>query len=503
MKLVVAMVQHETNTFSPIETPLSAFHEPFGHRDLLSGDDAIAAWGGTDTAFGGLLTCAREAGAVIAVPLCAIAEPSAPISSAVFDRLCEPICKAVEQGCDAVFLDLHGAMVVEGSISGEAMLLARLRTIAPGIPVAVALDFHANISAGLIENCSVVTGYRTYPHVDMFDAGARAGRLLLRALKDDAMPRILGHSLPMLTHMLRQTPAQQPMKDIMDIAIEAERAGAVLAASVFGGFPLADVAYAGLSTVIVADDKDATAGDLLSRLSAMAWERREDFVFQAEPIAQSIGFAATLEDGPTILVDHGDNSGAGGSMDDMTVANEVLRQNLTDVSIGPIWDPVALAAMRQAGIGADVTLTIGGRTTSPALGLRGQALDIAGTVRTVTDGRFRIEGPMMTGAEIDLGGSAVLKRGETEILVVGQRSEPCDLGYLTHAGIDPRRKRYVMIKSRQHFRAAFEKIAQHIVLVAGPGVCSSDYGLFDFRHVRRPIYPLNPGMSWHLPGDAV
>lgn len=496
MKLVVAMVQHETNTFSPIETPLSAFYEPLGRDALLTGDDAIAAWGNTDTAFSGLLASARDIGAEVTVPICANAEPSAPVTRDVFDRLCDPICDAVLRGCDAILLDLHGAMVVEGGLSGEADLLARLRRLAPDIPVAIALDFHANIAAGVIENCAVVTGYRTYPHIDMFEAGARAGRILLRALASGRLPRIYWDSLPMLPHMLRQTPAQQPMKDIMDLAIAAERDGRVLAASVFGGFPLADVAHAGLSPVIVADEDCAPARTLLAELGKLAWARRADFVFDPEPLAQSIAFAATLQEGPVILVDHGDNSGAGGSMDDMTVAKEILRQNLTDVSIGPIWDPIALTAMRQAGIGAELTLRIGGRTNAPALNLRGQGLEITGIVRTITDGRFRVEGPMMTGAEIDLAGSAVLQAGQTEILVVGHRSEPCDLGYLTHAGIDPRRKRFVMIKSRQHFRAAFEPVARHIVLVAGPGVCSSDYAQFDFKAVRRPIYPLDPETIW-------
>lgn len=496
MKLVVAMMQHETNTFSPIETPLSAFYEAHGRHALLTADDAIAVWGNTDTAFSGLLASARDIGADVTVPVCANAEPSAPVSRDVFDRLCDPICDAVLRGCDAILLDLHGAMVVEGGFSGEADLLARLRRLAPEVPIAIALDFHANITAGVIENCSVITGYRTYPHIDMFDAGARAGRTLLKALADGRMPRIYWDSLPMMPHMLRQTPARQPMKDIMDLAIAAERDGYVLAASVFGGFPLADVAHAGFSPVIVADEDSTAARSLLARLGALAWERRADFVFRPEPIARSVAFAATLQEGPVVLVDHGDNSGAGGSMDDMTVANEILRQGLTDVSIGPIWDPVALAAMRTAGIGAELTLRIGGRTSSPALNLKGQGLETSGTVRAITDGRFRVEGPMMTGAEIDLGGSAVLQAGQTEILVVGHRSEPCDLGYLTHAGIDPRRKRYVMIKSRQHFRAAFEPVARHIVLVAGPGVCSSDYAQFDFKLVRRPIYPLDPEAAW-------
>lgn len=186
-------------------------------------------------------------------------------------------------------------------------------------------------------------------------------------------------------------------------------------------------------------------------------------------------------------------------MDDMTVIGEVLRQGLENVAAGPVWDPEAVAAMRAAGAGAEITLSVGGKTDSPAIGLKGKPLELTGTVRNLTDGRFVITGPMMTGARADIGPSAVFDTGTMEILVCSRRWEPFDPGVFRHADIEPTTKRYLIIKSRQHFRAGFEDIAAHIVLVAGPGVCSSDYGQFPFRNLARPVYPLDGDFGENRP----
>ena len=220
-------------------------------------------------------------------------------------------------------------------------------------------------------------------------------------------------------------------------------------------------------------------------------------MFETEPVSRSIEKAKAMSgEGPVILADEGDNCGAGGSVDDMTVIKEVLHQGLGNVTAGPIWDPEAVAAMTEAGVGAKVTVSIGGKTDSPMIGLMGEPLVLTGIVKNLTDGRFRIEGPMMTGFKVDLGGTAVLDTGSMELVVSSERCEPSDLTFLTHAGVDPRLKDYVILKSRQHFRAGFEPIARHIIVVSGPGVCSSDYGQFPFRNLRQPIYPLDPDTKW-------
>ena len=492
MRFVAAMMKHETNTFSPLATPLSSFGRTGGHDGPLYDGAVLEAYAGTNNPIAAYLDLAREVGAEVFTPIAAEAWPSGPVADEAFEVVANAICDAVSFGCDALLLDLHGAMVTGFYNDGEGRLLRRVRTVAPDLPIAVALDFHANLSAEIIDNATVITGYRTYPHVDMYEAGMRAGRTLLRALEGEVKPVLAWGSLPMLTHMLRQTPARQPMKDVMDMAIQAEAEGQVLNASVFGGFPLADHPHVGLSTVVVGNGDAGAAAALSEALLELAWERRADFVYPLESAQESIARAKELPDGPVVLVEHGDNCGAGGNQDVMAVVEEVMRQGLQDVAVSPVWDPESVARMISAGVGNEVTLDLGGKTDMPAIDLKGQPLRVTGRVRAITDGRFTVTGPMMTGMRISLGRTAVLDCGDVEIMVSEERMEPFDLGVYRHAGIEPTKKKYLLVKSRQHFRAAFEPIAKHIVEVAGPGVCSSDYDLFPFEKLRRPIYPLDP-----------
>lgn len=491
MKVIIALVRHETNTFSPITTPLSSFNRGTGDGPAY-GKNAMRACEDTNSAAAAYLDLAKHLGAQVDFAIVANAVPSGTVTREAFDSITQSIVDAARQGCDAVLLDLHGAMVAEGYPDAEGELLRRVREALPTpVPIAVALDFHANFSVEMIRNASIITGYCTYPHIDVYQTGERAGRTLRAMLEHRADPVILWRRLPMLTHMLRQTPSMQPMKDIMDRAMTAEARGEVLNASVFGGFPLADIPHVGLSVVIVADRKRIEAGHaLLDELCAMAWERREDFIFPIEPPAQSIAMAKSLKDGPVVLVDHGDNCGAGGPTDVMTVLREAMRQGLTDMVAGPFWDPAAVAELARAGEGSTETISIGGKTDMPALGLRGEPLQVTGRIIKITDGNYTVTGPMFTGMKLSTGRTAVIDTGGILIFVCERPQEPYDTGVFTHAGVDPAKKKYVLIKSRQHFRAGFGPLARHVILVAGPGVCSSDYSLFPFKHLPRPIYPL-------------
>ncbi|MGB5328202.1 MAG: M81 family metallopeptidase, partial [Gammaproteobacteria bacterium] len=164
MKCIVAMMQHETNTFSPLPTPLAAFGSGVGLKLPPAGEQAIGIYGAADFAFAGMLAVARAAGADCVVPVTAYAEPGGKVADDAFDYICDQICDAVRQGCDAVLLDLHGAMVTQSFDDGEGELLRRIREVSPGIPIAVALDFHTNLTAAMVDNCNVIDGYRTYPH---------------------------------------------------------------------------------------------------------------------------------------------------------------------------------------------------------------------------------------------------------------------------------------------------------------------------------------------------
>jgi microcystin degradation protein MlrC len=497
MRFVMAAIKHETNTFSPIKTPLASFAVGRPGGVPMHGAEAVETFRGTNTPLSAFIDLSENEQAEIVLPVAAEAAPSGPVSDEAFDQMSNAVCNAVRQGCDAVFLDLHGAMVTASHSDGEGELLRRIRRIAPEVPIAVALDFHANLSPAMMENASVITGYRTYPHVDTYETGERCGLTLLEILKKGIHPSMVWGKAPMLTHTLCQLTSRPPLKDIMDRAIQAEKAREVINASVLGGFPLADIPHVGFSVVIVADDDLSRAEKLRDELLAMAWDSRAEFVSDIEPLPDSVARAKTLQQGPIVLVDHGDNVFSGGTQDVMDTLSEALQQGLRDMAAGPIWDPESVDRMIAAGVGSWVTLQLGGKTNMPAIGLAGRPLEVQGEVRCITDGRYRVTCPMDTGIILNHGRSVVLDTGQAEILVCSERMEAYDLGVFRHAGIEPTARRYLLIKSRHHFRAGFEPIARHIVYLAGPGVTASDYGLFQYNNIPRPIYPLDREMNDH------
>lgn len=500
-RFVAALMRHETNTFSPVPTPVSAFGRVGPTDGPARGGEAVRVYRGTNNPLAAYIDIAEREGAALAVPIAANAHPSAPAPDTILDLVAEAVLEAVGQGCDALFLDLHGAMVTEGFDDGEGELLRRIRTQAPDLPVAVALDFHTNLTRDLALLPTTLAGYRTYPHIDMYETGMRAGEALLRAM-NGASAATAWHSLPLMPHMNVHSPSRPPMQAIMDRASVAEDSGEVLLASVFGCFPLADIEHVGISAVVQgpADRAERLVLDLMGE----AWEKRADFLFEIEDMAESVSRAAALKDGagPVLLVDHGDNTGSGGNQDVMAALRECLRQGLTGMAAGPFADPEAVAEMIAAGVGAEVEVEIGGKTDMPAMGLEGEPLRLRGRVRRITDGEFTVTGPMFTGVRLSIGRTAVLDTGAAEIVVSEERYEPFDTGCFTHCGIDPAAKRYVLIKSRQHFRAGFEPIAREIVMLAGPGTTTSDYSLFPWRKLRRPIYPLDPDIPSNLPSQA-
>src|SRR2546421_6269 len=403
-KIVIASMMHETNTFSPIPTALPSFRP-------LSGEAAIAEFEHTNTQLGGFLDVAQRMGAEIVVPLAANAHPSGYVERRAYEDMCAALVGGIRGGCDAAFLALHGAMVAEHVDDGEGELLRRTRAVAPRLPIAVGLDFHTQLTPAMVENATVITGYRTYPHIDMADTAQRAASTLLRTLDGAVKPVMVWGIRPMLTSTLEHTPSRQPMKDVMDMAIDAEARGVVLNASVLGGFPQSDIPHLSCSAIVVCDGATDRGQALLDRMLDLAGERRADFLYEGAPPA------------------------------------------------------------------------------------------VTAKVARITDGEFVVTGPMATGTRVRMGRTAVLDTGAMQIVVSERRAEPFDLGVFTHAGIDPRRKRYVLIKSRQHFRAGFEPIARHIVLCDGDGVTSSDLALFDYRKRRRPLYPFEPSIE--LDGEPV
>ena len=248
--------------------------------------------------------------------------------------------------------------------------------------------------------------------------------------------------------------------------------------------------------MVVTDGDRKLAEDLRDELLDRAWVEREAFVYRIEPLRESVARAKALPpsqpgDGPIVLLDHYDNCASGGTMDTTVVLAEILRQGLADVAAFAIYDPAAVQQAIAAGIGARVILSIGGKLKMPAIPAESLPLTVTGTVKTISNGRYKNRGPMGRGVEMDMGAAVVLDTGAAEIVLISRHVEPSDLNCLTSLGIDPLQKRYVMLKSRIHWRAGLGPLAKAVVECAGVGVCTSDYGQLQFNKVRRPIYPLD------------
>jgi microcystin degradation protein MlrC len=440
------------------------------------------------------LDLAEAAGAEIVTPLAAWANPSGPVDGGAYDRFCDLIGEAVSKGCDAIFLDLHGAMVVaDRTDDGEGTLLQKIRKIAPRTPIAVSLDLHANVTEQMVRNCDAIAGYKTYPHVDGYEAGELAGSILLRYLKDEVKPVMAWGNVPLLAQTLRQNTDESPMKDCVDAARAAEKSG-LLAATAFGGFQQADIHDAGLSVVTVANRDQGKAEQACKAILDIAWRHRDDFIYRGEPLEQAIARAKRLAEdkgGPILLLDHADNCASGATQDTMYVLKEALRQGLTGIAVGPVRDLEAVDSMIRAGVGAKVTVNLGGKMDMPAIKVKGEPLELTGVVRAITDGEYTITGPQFQGMRCYMGRTAVLDTGIAEIVVTERNQEPWDRGVFASAGINPERKRFLLLKSRMYFRPVFLPIAKGMVFCDSLGVGSSDWTLFDFKKIRRPIYPLD------------
>ncbi|MBW2715272.1 MAG: M81 family metallopeptidase [Deltaproteobacteria bacterium] len=481
------MMEHETNTFSPVPTPL----ERFGSPEVPRGLDAYRLFKGTGTGIGGFLDVADEAAMEIVTPIAGNAAPSGPVEANAYAVICDAICDAIRQGCDVCFLDLHGAMVTETTDDGEGELLARIRRLAPELPIGVSLDLHANLTDEIVDNCTALVGYKTYPHIDMYESGVHAGRVMVSALAGSVRPVMSWGNRPLLAQTLCMGHDDRPMGPLIDTARKEEGSG-LLAATVFGGFPLADFPNAGLSVVTVADGDRAMADSARDRLLDAAWQERESFIFQSEPLGETIARAKALDRGPIILLDHADNAASGGTQDTMAVLREVIEQGLEDVAMFGICDPEAVEEMAIAGVGSRIALRLGGKVDMPSIGLRGAPLEISGKVGALTDGDFVVTAAMGRGTIESMGKTAVLDTGNIQVVVCSRNSEPFDLGCFRSVGIEPTQKKYLILKSRIHYRAGFRAIARHELPCDGVGVTSSDNSLFEFKKVRRPIFPLDP-----------
>ena len=494
MKILLARLNHETNTFSPVPTPLKSF----GDKGPLYGVEAYEASKGTRTGIAAYIDLLEQAGHEVVVACSATANPSGKVAAEAYTHLSDVIVAAAA-GCEAVALDLHGAMVAENSDDGEGDLLERLRAALPHAPIAVAFDLHGKITTKTIENSDIVVSFKTYPHIDMYETGAHAGRLLIDMINKKIRPTMAWRRLPLMSHTLCSRTDIGAMHEAVELARATEAAG-MLGVSVLAGFSLADIAAPCVSVVVISDADQQAAEQFADVIAGFIWDSRAGFVYESETLADSIARAKALVEqpgtGPVLLLDHGDNCMSGGTCDDMNVLHEALAQGLQDIVVGPICDPEAVSFLINAGVGAKVSVAVGDKVPLTQLGLTTTPRVLSGVVARITDGEYVISGPTYTGQRIYMGRTVLLELPQALVMVTESPQEHWDLGIFSHIGIDATKHRFVLLKSRMYCRPVFVPIAKAVVECDGGGVTSSDYSRFPFSKLTRPVYPFDLGAVW-------
>lgn len=488
--VLTAEFSHESNTFSRCPADYAAFED----RGVAEGEAAIAARGQANTPLAGFLDVGRPAGWRIVHAISAAAQPSGPVTRDAFDRIAGTIVAAAKAHAgqiDGVLLGLHGAMVTEFCEDGEGELLARLRAVlGPAIPIGVTLDPHANVTRRMTELAQIVVSYKTYPHVDIRETGRLAAGILQRTMAGEIHPATLRADRPMLEEVNGGRTDIGPMVERIARARAYEREPGVFAVSVNGGFGNADIAEVG-PTVLVTCEGDierhrAFTEELVEDMWARRFEAVTDFLSVEQAVAKARSYVAAS--GPLIIADYADNPGGGGYGDATRLLAAMIEADLDDACFGPIVDPEVAAELQGAAPGATVSVRLGGKV-DPEIG--GGPLQLTGTLLRVSDGDYVGDGPMMGGLRASWGPCAVLRVGGIEILVTTIRAQMNDLQQFRAFGIDPAARRVVGLKSMQHFRAAFEPIAGKVVVCDSGALCTPDLTKLPYRHVRRPIFPLD------------
>ncbi len=491
-RVAAAQISHETNVFSAVRTDLAAFRA----AGLLVGPVIIASARGTNTSFGGFIAGAEQEGFEL-IPLVSVwATPSGLVTaeaiSALTDMLESGLRSALASGpLDAVLLALHGAMVTEIDEDGDAYLLERVRAIVgPNVPVVATLDLHANLSERKVAAADVLIGYDTYPHVDMAERAAEACRIAARLIRKEIRPVPALVQPPMLPTSQRMTTDRDPMRSLIARAHAWEAEPGVINVTVAGGFPPADVPHAGFSILVTTDGHRELAQRIAYEIAAEAWQRRQEFlggVSSFDDAARALADLQSHPEKPLLIVDIGDNPWTGGPGDSAELVRFLLAQKMHNAAVALVADPEVAAICHAAGVGARVDVLLGGKTDR----LHGDPLPVSGTVRCLSDGRYVNAGPMMAGAEVNLGPSAVLRVDGLDVLVTSRAETPIDLNVFRAHGIEPARLRVIGLKGKGHFRAAFEPVASRVILVEGPGITGADLCRLPLRRVRRPIWPLD------------
>ena len=483
-RIAVGGWQHETNTFATIPADYAAFSRADEWPPLCSGEDLLSAVDGVHLPITGALEQIGGSNHEIVPLLWCSATPSAQVTEGAFERISAMLLDLVQSALplDGVYLDLHGAMVAEHFEDGEGELLRRIRDlVGPAVPIAASLDLHANVTAAMVRYADILEVFRTYPHVDMGETGARAARQLLRMVESGQRPHKAYRQLDFLIALNWGCTLTEPCRSIY-ARLPESIGGGVWSASIASGFHLSDIHDVGPAVVAYAESEDLareTAGSLV-RWIGMQEERFNEKIWTVgEGVAEALRLRRSGT-GTIVLADTQDNSGGGGSGDTTGLLQEMIRAGADGAVFGVVADPESVSQAIEAGTGGRFEAMLGGRS-----GLPGQApYRCQCRVLSLPDGCFTATGPMYHGAHMVLGPCALLETGGVRVLVSSQPVQVADQSIFRHFGIEPGDERILALKSSVHFRNDFTDLAESILIVAAPGAVIADPTRLDYQRKR-------------------
>jgi microcystin degradation protein MlrC len=512
IRLAVAGMHHETNTFSSIPADLPAYQD----GGIRRGAEMTEYYRGSEATLGGFLSPVAEGGegtggtdtggtdeTVELVPLLdAMVNPCGPVSAAAYSAIVDEMADALQRALpvDGLLLCLHGACVADGHPSADADIAERMRAIVgPDTPVGCVVDMHANLDPRLADLVDVLVGYQTNPHVDPADRARKCRSLVIRAARTGWRPATAVEQLPLVVTIARQDTSQAPMADLLVAARAAETRPGVVDVSLLEGFPYADVPQMGMSVIATHESSVDAARAVAAEVAAAVWARREDLQGGTVPVATAVAEISGHRGArPLLVLDVGDNVGGGGPGD-----STVLLEALVAAGVGSVAttlnDPDAVGLLADAAVGTAVTVTLGGRSPEQD----GRPVPVSGRVvgrheglfsaPTVSHGGFRhFDGGTMVGIVTD---------ADHHIVVTSRAVQPVTPAQFTAVGIDPTAVRAIVAKGVNGPRAGYADLCGGLVVVDTPGVTRSSVDRFDYRHRRRPMYPYEPETGY--PGPAI
>ncbi len=494
-RIAIGGFQHETNTFAPARAGFEDFEKHDGWPGLTRGEALFDAVAGINLPIAGFIEALRPTGHELAPLLWCSAEPSSYVSREAFERITAMLCEdlAARGPFDAVYLDLHGAMVAEHYEDGEGEILGRVReVVGEDIPLCVSLDLHANVTEAMVERATSLSIFRTYPHVDMAATGVRAGAMLERALAGERFAKAF-RKAPFLVPLPDQCTDFEPCRSLYSRVGELEAAGAA-GVDLALGFPPADIEECGLSVVAYdarPEVAEAAADSLFEALLAAEAEFKSPLLDADTAVRRAMAHKGRRR-GPIVLADAQDNPGAGGSSDTVGLLDALVRNRAQGATLAIIDDGDVAAQAHDAGVGAIIEAGLGGKS-----GQSGQA-PYQGRfhVEALGDGQFTCYGEMYRGTETALGPMALLRIvdgcSHVRVIVGGSRFQCLDQAIFRHLGVEPIEQRILAVKSTVHFRADFAPIAAEVLVVESPGAHPCRLAGVDYKHLR-PGVRLGPG----------